>query len=379
MSYTTERRAEQHTQVRSPNYWIDEYLKDLSNSGWRYITTPQEGKISPSLVAAQDEGTELLLNHWRATQEPVEVNIVLVMPNTDIGDLPARALGYIGTTLSLASSLRERGSINISTLRILSPCYWNVYADGGDINRQISHGGRVRNLVQVYKEQYYPELDQVEVTIDTGKPITPEIEATLLPRVLSIQRDYPTIAGELLKVAAHHDQNGVTGHLLEGSIRPLAYLLAHPPAWGYSMETELFDININRRINFVPASELRYLSYMAMTRDIVWTPNPDVQIATLISGKQTRAPYYPLTLAGVNKEVTIRDLIVSGAVQIYKGLLKQYSGRIEVAETITGLNQLQSDIEQSRRKRSANLITSHPLPLHEIITQNIEADDGQKI
>lgn len=359
MSYGIEQGP--YNQVKSPNYWMDEYFKDLAKKGWGYITSPREGKIYPSLVAAQDEGTVPLLNKWQETQESVEINMVLVMPNTDIGDLPVRALGYIGTTLSLARSLREKGHINISSLRILSPCYWNVYANGGDLDRQISNSTRVKKLVQTYKEDYYLELDQVVIAVDTGKPITPPVEAALLPRVLLIQRDYPDIVEDLQRVAMRHYGNGTLEHLLEESMRPLAYLLAHPPAWGLSLEPELFTVNGNRRINFVPASELKYLAHMAAIRNEVWTPNPDSQIATLISGKQTRAPYYPIQLAGINRELTIKDLLEVGAIQKNKSRLKPHNGRAEVAETITNLNQLQSDTEQSKGKK----------PIYETIAQVI--------
>lgn len=361
MSYGIEQRATQHPQGKSPHYWIDGYLRDLAEKGWRYITSPREGKINPSLLAAQDEGTVSLLNKWRETQKPVEISMVLVMPNTGIEDLPTRALGYIGTTLSLTRSLRERDHINISSLRILSPCYWNIYANGGNIDRQIVNSTRAKELAQTYKEQYYPELDQVGITVDTGKPITPEVEAALLPRVLLIQRGYPSIVEELQRVAIRHDGNGTVDHSPEESMRPLAYLLAHPPAWGFSLEPELFDVNGNRRINFVPASELRYLAYMAATCNDAWTPDPDAQISTLISGKQTRAPYYPVRLAVIDRELTIRDLLAVGAIQRYKSLLSKANGRIEIAETIANLNQLQSDTEQSRRRK----------PIHETIARVI--------
>lgn len=365
-----EYRSGLSTQHKNPTYWIDEYLQKLSENGWRYITSPQEGKINPSIVAAQDEGTTELLSKWRESKEPVEVNMVLVMPNSKVIDLPARSLGYLGTTLSLAALIREKGGINVSAIRVLSPCYWNVYADGGDLIRQLQNGAKVEKLAKVYKENYYPELDQTEITVDTGKPITPEVETSLLPRVLSIQRGQASIAEDLLKVAIRHDTNGVAHHLIDEEMRPLAYLLAHPPAWGHSLEPGLFDGGIPRKVNLVPASELRYLAYIAMTRDTAWVPNPDAQIATLISGKQTHAPYYPLRLAGMDKDVTLRDLAEPGALQIYKNTLRNQSGRIEVAETIANLNQLNSDMEQARRKARSKPV-SHVMPLHEIIRETL--------
>lgn len=362
--------TEQHSQA--PNFWIGNYLEALSRNDWNFVTEREEGKIWPSIVLAQDEITTPLLNKWRETQEPVEINMVLVMPNTEVADLPARALAYLSTTLNLAGLLLEKGEINIASLRILSPCYWNSYADGGNAEKQRTNSDQFKKLALAYKEQYYPELDGLQVVTDTGKPITREVENSLKTKAILIQRDYPDIAEELLKVAVRHDKNGITEHLLDNSLRPLAYLLAHAPAWGYSLEPELFAAGNPNKINFLPASELRYLAYMSTIRGNAWTPNPKVKIATLISGKQLRAPYYLLDLPSISGDVTIGDLRQSGAIPTIKGRLNQqhHNGKPEVAATIIALNQIQTDIEQSGRKNRPNPVF-HVLPLDKLITDSL--------
>lgn len=364
MFLESERRLEQQSQ--SPNSWIDNYLEALSKNGWNFITEKEKGKIYPSIVLAQDQTTTPLLKEWGKTQEPVEINMVLVMPNTEIADLPARALAYLSTTLNLSGLLLEKGGINITSLRILSPCYWNSYADGGNAEKQRTNSNQFEELALTYKKQYYPELDQLQIITDTGKPVTREMENSLKPRAILIQKDYPDITEKLSKVAARHDKNGTIEHLLDSSLRPLAYLLAHAPAWGYSLEPELFTAGKPNKINFLPASELRYLTYMSMIRGRAWIPNPNSKIATLISRKQLRAPYHPLNLPSINGDITIGDLRKSGAIPITKGILNQQSGRIEVAETITALKQIQTDIEQSGRKKRANPVFPI-LPLDNIV------------
>ena len=357
---------EGYAQHKGPNYWIDEYLMALSEKGWKYITSPNEGKVFPSLVAAQDAQTQPLFNKWQETQDKVEIAMVLVMPNGNLGDLPARALGYLATTLNLATALRERTNLAVASLRILSPCYWNVYTDGGDITKQVANANQMIDLAKAYQQNYHPQLNGIEFGIDTGKPITSEMEAAMRPKVLSIQIDHPDIAADLTRVAKRHDINGVAGHLLDGSLRPLAYLLAHPPAWGYSTEDKMFAPTTGPRINFVPASELRYLAYMVTTLGTDWVHSPDMQIASLVSAKQIRAPYYPFRLAEIGKEITISDLSKAGAVLSYKGQLRNQTGQIEVAETMTGLNQLQTDFENANRMTVGGL-RYKPDPLDKII------------
>lgn len=352
--------------------WANQYYEALTRMGWRFLTDPSDGKINSPLIAAHDTQTIDFLQGWKAGQAPVEISIVIVAPNTHVGDLPARALAYVGTSLALASSLREKGGIKIDTLRIMSPCHSNVYANGGDIDIQIVNAQLMRLLVAAYKDAYYPELDEVGITLDTGNPITQAVEANLLPKVQSIQNTHPDIASTLAGVAERYNRDGANDHLLIEEQRPLVYLLTHPPAWGYSQEELLFARNGDRRINFIPASELRYLVLMKRVEDTAWLPAYDKQIATIISVKQTHAPYYRMLIPehlGV-AEPSIEDLIKPGALQVYGSKLRPYTGRIEVAEVVANLNQIKLDTETAKLKRAKLGLGKAPT-LAQLISENL--------
>lgn len=350
--------------------WANQYYEALARMGWRFLTDSSEGKINSSLIASHDARTLDFLQCWKAGQAPVEISIVIVAPNTHVGDLPARALAYVGTSLALASSLREKGGIKIDTLRIMSPCHSNVYANGGDIDIQIANAQLMRSLVAAYKDAYYPELDKIGITLDTGNPITQGVEANLLPKVQSIQNTHPDIASTLARVAERYSRDGDNDHLLIEAQRPLVYLLSHPPAWGYSQEELLFARNGDRRINFMPASELRYLRLMKTVEGIGWLPAQDKEIGTVISAKQTHAPYHRILIAERfgGDEPSIEDLIKPGALQICISRLKPYTGRTEIAEVVANLNQIKLDTETANPKR-AKLGLGKPPTLAQLIAE----------
>lgn len=351
--------------------WKQRYYDQLGNLGWRFSTDIRYGKINSVFVAANDTQTPKLLDDWRVRGNPVEISIVIVAPSGNLTDLPARALSYAASALNFASSLRK-SNVAVDRLRIISLCHANVYANGGNLDSQLDNAIKIQKLIQSYKENYLPELDSIGVTLDTGNPITQNVEQYLLPRVNYIQSEHPDIAEDLFKVSQRYNVNGnADHHLIDENQRPLAYLLAHPPAWGYSEEIVLVDRNGERRINYMPASELRYLEYMKSTEGKAWIPSQDQQIATVISAKQTHAPYHPILKTGPwGNEPTIGDIAKeASALELSVGHLRHYSGRIEVAEVITNLNQLKSDTEQATQKR-ARLRLSKPQSLNQIISNN---------
>jgi len=328
--------------------WSQQYYDRLGNLGWRFATDNRSGRIGSTFVAANDTEAPKLLDSWRIKGNPVEISIVIVPPNGNLTDLPARALSYAASALNFAAGLKK-SSVNVDRLRIMSPCHANVYANGGNLDSQVDNAKKMRKIIQSYKENYLPELDDITVTLDTGNPITQNVEQYLLPRVSYVQHQYPDIADDISKVSWRYNVNGNADHLLDEYQRPLAYLLTHPPAWGYSEEEVLFDRNGDRRINFMPASELRYLKYMKRIEGKAWIPSRDKQIATVISAKQTHAPYHPLLKIGPwGNEPSIGDLAQEpSALQLFLNRLRHYSGRVEVAEVIANLNQLKSDQEQA--------------------------------
>lgn len=357
--------------------WTNQYYEALTRMGWRFLTDPSDGKINSSLIASHDAQTPDLFQSWRQRQTPVEISIVIVAPNTHVGDLPARTLAYVGTSLALASSLREKGGIKIDTLRIMSPCHSNVYANGGDIEIQKANARLMRSFVVAYKDAYYPELDEVGITLDTGNPITQVVEADLLPKVQSIQNTHPDVASTLAGVAERYNRDGADDHLLIEAQRPLVYLLSHPPAWGYSQEELLFARNGDRRINFMPASELRYLQLIKAVEGIGWLPAQDKEIGTVISAKQTHPPYYRILIAKRfgGDEPTIEDLTKPGALQTHGNRLRPHTGRVEVAEVMANLNQIKSDTEAARLKRAKLGLGKAPT-LAQLILEHHKSDTG---
>lgn len=349
--------------------WKERYCDQLRNLGWRFATDIRDGRINSAFVAANDSEAPKLLDSWRMNNNPVEISIVIVPPNGNLTDLPARALSYAASALNFTSSLRKSGVV-IDRLRIMSPCHANIYANGGNLDSQIAHARKMQKIVEAYKENYLPELSDVRITLDTGSPITQSVEQQLLPRVNYIQNEYPDIAEDLSRISQHYNVNGNAGHLMDENQRPLAYLLAHPPAWGYSKEVILFDKNGERRINYMPASELRYLTYMKRIEGKAWIPSQDKQIATVISAKQTRAPYHAILKPEQvwGNEPTIGDLAQEDSIlQTALNRLRHYSGRIDVAEVIANLNQLKGDAEQAVQKR-ARLGLGKPQSLSQIIS-----------
>lgn len=352
--------------------WTNQYYEALTRMGWRFLTDSSEGKINSSLIASHDAQTLDFLQGWKEGQAPVEISIVIVAPNTHVGDLPARALAYVGTSLALVSSLREKGGINIDTLRIMSPCYSNVYANGGDIDNQLANAQRMRDFIEAYKDAYYPDLEPIRVTLDTGTPITQEAEEKLLSRVRNIEINHPTIAYSLAGVAQRYNQNGNTDHLMDELQRPLVYLLTHPPAWGYSQEELLFARNGDRRINFMPASELRYLRLMKAVEGIGWLPAQDKEIGTVISAKQTHAPYHSILIPERfgGDEPSIEDLIKPGTLRAHSNRLRSHTGRTEVAEVVANLNQIKLDTETANPKRGKLGLGKAPT-LAQLILENL--------
>lgn len=351
--------------------WIQRYYNHLENLGWRFSSDNRYGKINSVFVAANDSEAPKLLDSWRVSGSPVEISIVIVPPNGSLTDLPTRALSYAASALNFASSLRK-SSVAVDKLRVMSPCHANIYANGGDLDRQITNAKKMQKLIQSYKENYLPELDNLSVTLDVGNPITQNVEQYLLPRVNYIQNEHPDIAEDLSRISQNYNINGKTDHLMDENQRPLAYLLTHPPAWGYSEEEILFNRNGDRRINYMPASELRYLAYMKRIEGKAWIPSQDKQIATVVSAKQTRAPYHEILKPGQlwDNEPTIGDLAKeTSELQLSLNRLRHYSGRIEVAEVITNLNQLKGDSEQAVQKR-ARLGLGKPQSLNQIISNN---------
>lgn len=352
--------------------WMQRYYNQLGNLGWRFSTDNKDGKINSVFVAANDAITPELLNAWRVGGNPVEISIVIVPPNGDLTDLPARALSYAASALNFASSL-TKSSVAVDKLRVMSPCHANIYANGGNLDSQVDNAKRMQRLIQSYKENYLPQLDNVSITLDTGNPITQNVEQYLLPRVRCVQNEYPDISEDLSRVSRRYNVNGNADHFMDEDQRSLVYLLTHPPAWGYSEEVVLFDRNGDRRINYMPASELRYLEYMKRIEGKAWIPSQDKQIATVISGKQTYAPYHAIlkTASPWGNEPTIGDLAQkASALQLSLARLRYYSGRIDVAEVIKNLNQLKGDTEQAAQERS-RLGLDKPKSLNQLIASNI--------
>ncbi len=335
--------------------WTDARYANLQTLGWNF--QPNNGMLPRGLIATHDVATPELLTRWRDTQQPVEVSIVIVAPDTTVDDLPIRSLAYAATALHLSDNLRRQG-INLDTLRILSPCHANAYANNKNLDPQLANAVGIQRLVQAYKQSYLPtSLEPVQVTLDTGNPITPEIEAHFKQPIDYIEQYHPGIVTELDKAASIYG-DGLLADTRKR--RSILYLLAHPSAWGYSVEDPLFPPNGQTRINYMPASELRYLAHMIeIANGGAWVPARDKEIATVIAGQFSKAPYFLLahpnwaepTLGTLTKRdkqdnthLTIQQLIAD---------LKPHGGHQDAAEILTALGAIQYDMQQAnfRAKR----------------------------
>lgn len=321
------------------------------------------------------------MSDWRESQTGVEVSIVLVAPNTKAEDLPARALAYAGSALYMISQLREvRGGVpglNIDTLRVMSPCHANVYANGGDLNAQIINAEIIRRMVEAYKNNFYPNLADMAVTLDVGQKVTRDVEEELVPLAKRLAQELPDVAEELIGVSSRYKREN--GHDEEShQYRPFVYLMTHPPAWGYSVEEHLFGRNGENRLNFMPASELRYLALMQEVKGVCWTPAEDKKIVTTIAAKQQRAPYYPLWKEGLPmvdkhgetvllQEPTLGDIAEGASLVVERDKLARYTGHPQVAEALTNLNQLKSDEEQANKRRTNAGVSGKTIPLGNLI------------
>lgn len=329
------------------DHWASEHMDTLRSMGWNF-TPAAKPDYNPMVVAHIDGKTPELIERWKASREPVEMSIVAVMPNSGMSDLPARSLAYAATALSLTDTMQRRG-VNVDTLRIVSPCKINAFCNSGDKDQQVESAKRFKDLVSAYKTTYLPQLDAVNVTLDTGIAISDDTVIELTRRAQQIKDAHPDVAMNLASVAQRYVHNENVDNGMDPSLVPLTYLLAHPEAWGYSDEEVLFGRNGQRRINFMPASELRYLSAMKKAEG-VWIPTLDKAISTMISAKQRTAPYYPNK--GVIQEPTLGDLR-DERLNAHIDKLRPHTGRTEIAEVITNLNQLKTHIDQSaiQRKR----------------------------
>lgn len=347
--------------TRTEGSWIEQRYAALNKAGWTFVTSRKDGLIPSAQVGAHDVKTSQLVTQWTTQGTPVEMSIVLISTDGVLG-LPMRALAYASSALNFAVTLREKFQVNVDTLRVLSPCHSNVYANGGDIQTQLDNAVKTRQLVEAYKEAYLPELQKVTVTLDTGHPITPDTETNLKPHVEQIQQNYPDIVNELSGVALRYNQDGFVG---DGSYLPRAivYLLTHPPAWGYAEEEILFARNGKNRVNYMPASELRYLELMRRLEGQVWTPALDKQIATVISARQKRAPYYPFSQGPWGVEATIEDLTETEALGKIAGKMTKepkYRGVLEVGEILVNLNGIRYDVESANNRRKRMGLGSAP-------------------
>ena len=362
--------------------WIDRRYTQLAKVGWEFVHGSQ-ARLSAH-IGGYDAQTLPLMTEWSQTDKPVEMSIVLVPPSGDILRLPIRALAYASSALNLIATLRDKHQVkvNINTLRVLAPAHASAYAGGGDLETQLNNAESVRRLVTGYRDAYLPNLGKLTVTVDTGKPITSETEAYLGPRIDDVMSRHPDIASDLLKTASRYHSNGLGENPDELLRRSITYLLTHPPAWGYSQEEFLFERNGNRRINYLPGSELQYLWMITRIKAQTWTPSTDKQIATVVSARQIRAPYLPIIGEGAwGTEPTLQDLItkreVSEGLYLFPTIqqladpLRKYTGRPELAEIIANLNQIKSDLESGKNRR--RLLGLGPTPsLAEVIKASIK-------
>lgn len=313
---------------------------------WDLDEIEKIAQSSHSLVVVDevyyDIDTPNQLRTWQQTQMPVELSIVAVMPNKDIVRLPVGALSYAATALDAISNLKAK-SINVGTLRIISPCHINEYCAGGNLQKQLQNAAIYQKLVLGYKDAYYPELAGVAVTLDTGKEIDNKVVASIQEKINQLQQQQPDVLAMLvskLSGRAERHKKGNVDRPIDEKFLTIAYLLAHPEAWGYSDDDILFAKNGEQRINFMPASELSYLSDITKVNRI-WS-EANNHIVTAISKKQITPPYHGRkgeaslgTLLEFGKEAGIYEKLISDAVCV--------QGEIESLETVYALRKIHHD------------------------------------
>lgn len=332
-----------------PKY-IDCMAELKQKHGWRF-QKPVDGQIDAGLVAYHDEVTPSLIKTWRETGEPVDISIVVVVPNGSILKMPARTLGYVASALRLTRTAISEWGLNVPSLRILSPCHVNEFCDGGSLVHKLSSAEKFQQLTSTYKQNFYPDLSGVEIVLDTGKPIEGEQTLQLLRhKAEQIKEEQPRLSAELADIASKHAGRSTYNRPLDSALLPLVYLLAHPEAWGYGCDHLLFEENGHRRINLMPGSELRYLEYMMRITNI-WTWAHSHQVATMLAEGYQTAPYYK----GRGREPILEEL------RYYElsGVLKNYHrDGFRNLEAIPALQQLAIDTSQEA-----------PRTLEEIVSQ----------
>lgn len=271
--------------------WVGQYVTELDQLDWHLLPLSANNPLSEH-VAYYDAQAPKQLAWWQQTQTPVELSIVTVMPNKDVLKLPVGALAYAATALTAIDNLRTDG-VNVDTLRIMSPCNINTYCSGGNLTRQLQNAGAYRYLIEGYKNAYYPQLNDVDVTLDTGKTIDDSTITALQEKIDALHHNQPdlleTLVSKLSSRAQRHKKGDIDSPIDE-DLLTIAYLLSHPEAWGYGADEILFAKNGEHRINFMPASELSYLLYMTLIKS-AWT-RTDNKIVTVISNEHITPPYH---------------------------------------------------------------------------------------
>lgn len=285
-----------------PSHYLS-YIDKLSQDhGWRFVrSTPESADLNQ--VAYHDEQTPYLLSGWRANGKPVEVSIVIPPPNSSVLKMPVRTLGYAASALALSRQAVNEWGLKVSDLRVISPCYLREYCNGGNVYAMLENAKKLRSLIEGYKEAYYPDLKTVGITLDMGKTITEESITALKPKINRIQLEQPELTADLAQVASKYSRKSVSGRAIDIAQLPLVYLLAHPEAWGYSRDQLLYEENCQRRINYMPGSELKYLLYMSRVESI-WTQAQNHEVATLLAAEYLAPPY----ISGKQREPKIEDL-----------------------------------------------------------------------
>ena len=224
-------------------------------------------------------GTAKALNQWRDGNMFAQMNIVLVSPNE--GNLPMRSLSYVINALRIIRSLKTTG-INLNRLRIINPCYLNVYGDGGDLNRQLRSGQEFGDNLKKWIEESVVDLKDLEISIDTGKEIPEDKELFKKSHDFTSRVEVETTRSILGRVN-NHSQTGQSAAL---------YLYGHPIAWQYKQDERLFDAKQKSSsvVNFMPQSELLFLLAMKQA-GVILSPEKG-GVVTIVSKNIISAPYY---------------------------------------------------------------------------------------
>jgi len=273
--------------------WMPTHISRLTHLGWNFIK-PDPAFPDASNIASYDENTPTLVQEWKNSGTPVELSIVVVSSHRDLMRTPSGALAYLASSYRFAKQARADG-IHINTIRILDPVEINIHVTCRNTREaalQRANAEAFYNLAVTYKQVYHPELDEVKVTLDTGKHITKETLEELSARMQRLKTTNPGLVEELTQElgprALKHRKNGHDTSNIDVEI--ISYILAHPEAWGHSDEEILFEKNGFQRINFVPASELDYCVKMRRAQSI-WQRSQN-NIATVVSNKFQTAPYH---------------------------------------------------------------------------------------